>query len=200
MASIGQLVRVVAETSGLDESSVKLIARYLREAGLIGQQSTGGGAARMTASDAASLLIAVNGSTAAKDAAHSVAEFWHLPLQTTFHDEPTDDLKYVEREVIADTFGDVLERVISLFMDEPTGLSLPDEFETASSIRIRIEFERPGPEASIGFWTSHDGGQNRICGISMHFGSHDAGSDVDRNVSTKITHRTIGSVISTLSN
>ncbi|MGH1588639.1 hypothetical protein ACRBEV_10080 [Methylobacterium phyllosphaerae] len=177
---------------------MKLIARYLREAGLIGQQSTGGGAAKMTASDAASLLIAVNGSSPAKDAAQSVAEFWHLPLRTTFHEQMTDDLKYLEGEVLAETFGETLERVISLFMDEPSGLLLSGEVDGPSYIRLRIEFERPGPEASIGIWTSPDGGQGRTSGLSMYFMHDEAEAEVDRNISIKITHRTIGSVITAL--
>ncbi|WP_336490359.1 hypothetical protein [Methylobacterium nigriterrae] len=73
--TIGRLVRAVAAVEGLDEGSVKLIARYAREAGFIGQLSTGGGAARMDLDDAVNLLIAVNGSMLAKEAGEIIEPF-----------------------------------------------------------------------------------------------------------------------------
>lgn len=72
MASIGKLVAAIAVAEGMDEGSVKLIARYAREAGFISQGTYGPGAAKMTSKDAANLLIAVNASALAKDAAVTI--------------------------------------------------------------------------------------------------------------------------------
>src|SRR5919109_1885851 len=68
MASIGRLVAAIAAAEGMDEGTVKIIARYCREAGHVSQGTHGPGAAKMTARDAANILIAVNASTTTRSA------------------------------------------------------------------------------------------------------------------------------------
>lgn len=59
MAKLSDLIRVVALATGDGDAGVTVIARSLREAGLIATGGRGRYGADMTASDAASLLIAV---------------------------------------------------------------------------------------------------------------------------------------------
>ena len=73
MATLTELVETIAEAEGLDPTSVGLIARYIREAGLITTGGRGPSAARMDFSDAAHLLIGVNATKAAQDAAKIVS-------------------------------------------------------------------------------------------------------------------------------
>lgn len=80
MALLSALVKAIADVEGLDEVQVGWIARHLREAGLISQAGRGRGAARMTARDAVNLLIAVNGSSGAKQAVDAVKSFSDLIL------------------------------------------------------------------------------------------------------------------------
>jgi hypothetical protein len=60
MAKLSDLVQVVANVTGEAPASVAVIARSLREAGLIATGGRGRSAARMTSHDLASLLLAVS--------------------------------------------------------------------------------------------------------------------------------------------
>lgn len=188
MASIGQLVRVVAEVSGLDESSVKLIARYVREAGFIGQQSTGGGAARMTSKDAASLLMAVNGSALAKDAASAVDGFSRLFLHTTFVHELSDQLRDLKEQIGNDNFSECLSQLIEI------GTS-----EIFEGVELKLEFERPGPKAHLFVWTSDEANGNLKSSFSFFFGEDSPEDQTDRNVLIRITNRSIKRISEVLS-
>ncbi len=79
MASLSELADTLSRLEGLDPSSVALIARYLREAGLVTKRGRGLAAAQMTVADAANLLIAVNTSRhAAVVAAKAVGVYRRL--------------------------------------------------------------------------------------------------------------------------
>ena len=80
MASPGQLVKVTAEILGIPEPTVILADRFLSEAGLRSKSGRGRGAARVTADDAANLLIALSGSPYPKDAVQNVVEYAALPV------------------------------------------------------------------------------------------------------------------------
>jgi hypothetical protein len=60
MARLSDLVQIVADATGETTASVTVIARSLREAGLIATGGRGRSAARMTSRDLASLLLAVS--------------------------------------------------------------------------------------------------------------------------------------------
>lgn len=206
MASIGQLVRAVAQVSGLEEASVKLIARYLREAGLITQQSTGGGAARMTPGDGAALLIAVNASLLAKDAAESVRRYSNLFGYFRFSPETKeDDLLGLNAELDElESFGEVLTRIIELSMPTPAGLAVLSYGPRSALVQITIKFELPNPSVSL--FVREAGATKDVAGpnISTIFFQEEResreidGDECDRKVEVTITNATIYSVAQTL--
>jgi len=75
MASSTQLSECVAKQLGLPEATVALHMRNVREAGLITQGGRGRSSARMTAADAAHLLIASVGSLNPKDSVEVVKKY-----------------------------------------------------------------------------------------------------------------------------
>jgi hypothetical protein len=75
MATLSQLVDVVATVEGLDRERVGAIARAVREAGLIATHGRGTSAARMGLADAANLLIAVNAAETALSAPEIVRRY-----------------------------------------------------------------------------------------------------------------------------
>src|SRR5215472_8031770 len=78
MAKLSDLVEVVSSVEGVDPATVNLIAREVREAGLIKTGGRGTSAARMDFGDAAALLIAVNVTTIVREAALSVRRYSRL--------------------------------------------------------------------------------------------------------------------------
>jgi hypothetical protein len=75
MASSTQLSECAAKQLGLPEATVALHMRNIREAGLITQGGRGRSSARMTATDAAQLLIASVGSLNPKDSVEVVGKY-----------------------------------------------------------------------------------------------------------------------------
>ena len=75
MASSTQLSECVAKQLGLPPSTIALHMRNIREAGLITQGGRGRSSARMTAADAAYLLMASVGSLNPKDSVEVVAKY-----------------------------------------------------------------------------------------------------------------------------
>ena len=162
MATIGQLVRAIANVSGLEESAVKLIARYARESGFIGQQSTGAGAAKMTSSDAANLLIALNASDLAKDVEQSTR------LYSSLISSGSDDIFLSDAEEAAFkgksiykacspglSFSEALSKLIDYAKIEDNGVShlsrYLDEYKSSDKdyVWLRVIIVRPNPIARI---------------------------------------------------
>ena len=75
MALLSRLVEIIAAAEGIDQTFASGVARYLREAGFVKQAGRGRGAARMSASDGAHLLIGLNVVRVAKDAAEETEAF-----------------------------------------------------------------------------------------------------------------------------
>ena len=75
MASPGELVRKLSELLGIPEPTIVLHDRNLVIAGLRSKTGRGKSAARMTARDAAPLLIAVLGSSQVKDSVQTVRRY-----------------------------------------------------------------------------------------------------------------------------
>ncbi|MGU3337187.1 hypothetical protein ACLBXJ_04175 [Methylobacterium mesophilicum] len=197
MATIGQLVRVVAEVSGLDESSVKLIARYIREAGYIGQQSTGAGAARMAPRDASALLIAVNSTVLAKDSARAVDLFYNLPMScNNIQHGNNADVEQISSILYEhDSFGEVLACLIELFMPVARSTTILQYGPSFGPIRTWVEIERPTNEASISIWEFK--GENAAGAMSgassgFYFTAHEKEQDeIDRMVKIRISQKTL---------
>jgi hypothetical protein len=89
MATLSELVNIVARLEALDPRSVALLARYLREAGLITKRGRGLSAASMSVVDAANLLIAVNATKNVADAAKTVQTYRRLRPEQ--HEPPIDE-------------------------------------------------------------------------------------------------------------
>lgn len=117
MATIGDLVRVIAQAEGIDEVSVDVYARRAREAGFITQGGRGRSAAKMTTRDAANLLIAVNASPTGREVHKIVPYFRELDndgsiLSTEFFEENRNYEGVVISADTAPCFGDALELLI----------------------------------------------------------------------------------------
>src|SRR6516225_3304479 len=94
MATLSQLVEAIAEVEGMDSATVALIARTVREAGLITTGGRGPSAGKMTVADAANLLIAVNTSASAHEAPDRVRKYRQLEMRSA------------EESKLLSTFGD----------------------------------------------------------------------------------------------
>jgi len=81
VASPGELVRKLSELLGIAERTIVLHDRNLVVAGLRSKGGRGTSAARMTARDAAHLLVAVLGSSHVKNSAETVRRY----KETRFH-------------------------------------------------------------------------------------------------------------------
>ena len=78
MALISHIVKELAESTGTAEKSITVIARWLREDGLLSQKGRGRGAAQATPLDAARLLIALMVGGKMKNAPQAVRDFGQL--------------------------------------------------------------------------------------------------------------------------
>src|SRR3712207_5289130 len=83
MALLSHLVQALATVEELDPVNVRFYARSLRENGLISQRGRGRGAAQMTTSDAANLIIGVNASALAIDVGKVTPEYRAVKMYWT---------------------------------------------------------------------------------------------------------------------
>jgi hypothetical protein len=148
MATKSELASIVAEAEGVDPPTVALIARYVREAGFIQKKGRGPSAASMVVADAANLLIAVNASTSTIGARE-------VPIYRDLVGVEYDNEGRATR--INSTFGEALELVIqsaierrlpAIFLSKVVPSAMRDVFQEGK-IEIRIEFEKPYPQAAI---------------------------------------------------
>jgi hypothetical protein len=190
MASIGQLIRAVANSSGLDEASVKISARYLRQAGLIEQRSTGAGAARMTSADAAALLIAVNAAALLKDSVDAVRTFGALPLNYMSTSKVTQSSFATINQSFskASSFGQALALAVETFKEE-------------TSLFASIEFLRPVHQAFIRLYVADNDFDD--IGIDVVHSVYSpeirrSSVETDRYVKTVFGHKTLKAVAAAL--
>jgi hypothetical protein len=149
MATLTELIDTIAAVEGLERSTVNLVARYVREAGLITTHGRGTSAARMNITDAANLLIGVNATTAAKDAARTVSAYRELEsYEFRAKEDPRPAQKY-------GTLGEAIEQLVHV-----TGAGeLPEVFlhreipndlqEAFPDVHIGMTFRRPILSASL---------------------------------------------------
>ena len=141
MASLKALVDVVAEVEHLDPATVSLIAREVREAGLIKTGGRGTSAAQMTLADAANLLIAVNTSSIVREAPQAIKLY--RGLQYAFSPRPK--------------FGDILEELLESTIKQKLpnkflGSSVPPALKNAFSqnlISLQLTFFKPYPSIQL---------------------------------------------------
>jgi hypothetical protein len=120
MAKLPTLVTVLADVDGRERQAVEHIGRTIREAGYIPTGKRGGGAAEMTAREAANFIIALNGADSAKECPLAIDRFRSLrqymkgtykefeQYVESFEDQPE------AMQVVADsrTFGEALEALV----------------------------------------------------------------------------------------
>jgi hypothetical protein len=210
MASIGKLVATVAQVEGIEEGTVKLIARYLREEGYISQGSHGPAAAMMSARDAARLLIGVNASSTATGAVKAVTAFGKLRLVQDFAapEDPAEAADLIDaddRIGQAMRLGTLFEKTLSVVL----AAHVPDAKGRVSidpDLSIAISFSRPIERASIRMiWPSED--EDKL-DEPMHlaeFGDYERSlgwvekvpDRSDTTTITKTTLRAVGQVLAT---
>jgi hypothetical protein len=106
MATLTELVETIAAVEGIDTATVGLIARLVREGGLISTGGRGPSAARMSVTDAANLLIAVNATRHANEAVRAVT--FYRPMVPHEYVTPSDR-RVVEQ---TGTLGEAIEQLI----------------------------------------------------------------------------------------
>jgi hypothetical protein len=151
MATLTELVETIAEVEGIEPSSVHLIARYVREAALIATGGRGPSAARMGHTDAANLLIAVNATTTATDAAKTVSAYREFEsYEFRSKSDPRPDYRY-------GTLAEAIEQLIdALGVDELPEIflrrGLGPEYQQAvaqGDFHIALSFRRPSQSAHL---------------------------------------------------
>jgi hypothetical protein len=149
MATLTQLVDTIAKVEGLERSTVNLVARYVREAGLIATHGRGTSAATMGVKDAANLLIGVNATTTGKDAARTVLAYRAL---VSYQFRAKGDSRPAKRY---GTLGEAMEQLV-----DATGVGelpevflnreVPDDLQDAfPDVHIDMKFRRPIQSASL---------------------------------------------------
>ena len=144
VASPGELVRKFSELLGIAERTIVLHDRNLVVAGLRSKSGRGNSAARMTARDAAHLLVAVLGSSHVKDSAETVRRY----KETRFHKSASSG-GYDNSTIVAlrnlppdHSFVDAVEALIATAAE--------GSLETAMEVYVsEIEGEKIGYEAII---------------------------------------------------
>jgi hypothetical protein len=118
VASPGELVRKFSELLGIAEPTIVLHDRNLVVAGLRSKSGRGNSAARMTARDAAHLLVAVLGSSHVKDSAETVRRYRETRLHKRASGGYDDSTVAALRNLPPDhSFVDAIEALIAAAAD-----------------------------------------------------------------------------------
>jgi hypothetical protein len=144
MATLTELVDTIAAVEGLDRSAVNLIARYVREAGLITTGGRGTSAATMGLTDAANLLIGVNATATAADAPKTVTTYRKLESHGPKAKAHPTLGEAIEQLVHATGVGELPE----VFLNRETPNGLQKAFPRGD-VHIDMKFRRPIPSVSL---------------------------------------------------
>lgn len=140
MASITQLCTAMADVLGLSEVNVAFHARMLREAEVLTQGSRGRHAARMTALDAAYLLVAVTISRSARESEATVKTYAALTgRRKKWFDLPAGEPQPPQE----------FARALAWFIDAAGGHDPAD-----GKFDINVTLRGPNPRAVIQFRTT----------------------------------------------
>jgi hypothetical protein len=148
MATLSMLVDVVARLEGFEFSTVNQIAREIREAGLIKTGGRGNSAAQMSFTDAANLLIAVNTSSAVREAPRSVERYRALKHWSI-------DIRKPPRAFAV--FGDAFEQLLEAVAHQALPKNflrrvVPPEVVEAfakKDVSLKLTFLKPYPEVGL---------------------------------------------------
>lgn len=186
MATLSELVEVIAEVEGLDPATVNLIAREVREAGHIKTGGRGTSAARMDFADAAALLIAVNATTLVREAAlmvsrYSRLEAWEgLDEYVQLRGKLSSPLEYLRvgdkltSRRLPTTFGVALEELIKVTSQKALpinflGFNTDPFFREAFSkadIVLKLTFSKPIPKVNL---TMYSRGNTNKPSLDLNF-------------------------------
>jgi hypothetical protein len=181
MATLSELVEVIAEVEGLDPATVNLTAREVREAGLIKTGGRGTSAARMDFADAAALLIAVNATTIVREAAvtvrrYSRLEAWEgLDEYLQLRGKLTSPREYLQLGKLTSprlptTFGVALEELIKVtsqkalpinFLGFHTDPLFREAFSKADIV-LELTFSKPSPKVNLTMYVRRDTGKRHL--------------------------------------
>jgi hypothetical protein len=140
MARLEELVETVAEQEGMDPATVRLIARNVREAGLITTGGRGTSAGQMTFGDAANLLIGVNASVNAREAPETVRKYRRM--RPACRNQSGD-------------FGKALEKLIEALATTRTlpeiylSFSMPPVLSQKLIRNVEVTFHKPRAQARL---------------------------------------------------
>jgi hypothetical protein len=152
MATLSELVETVAKAEGMDPATVSLIARNVRERGLITTGGRGTSAGKMTFLDAAHLLIGVNASDRIQDAARTVRTYGELknysgrtPSGYKLVDALTELIKAASREALP-----------PWYVSDLVPPRVAEDFSKGQA-EVIVDFQRPGPFVQIGIIAAERG-------------------------------------------
>jgi hypothetical protein len=176
VASPGELVRKFSELLGIAERTIVLHDRNLVVAGLRSKSGRGNSAARMTARDAAHLLVAVLGSSHVKDSAETVRRY----RETRFHKSASggydDSTIAALRNLPPDhSFVDAIEALIAAAADGSlelyVNMSEVEGEKIGYEAIIEITVQTPGQLGDISIRGSDASGHGRY-GLPNPYDQH----------------------------
>jgi hypothetical protein len=153
MATLSELVEVTAEVEGIDQATVALIGRHLREAGQISKHGRGPSAAHMGWVDGANLLIGINATRNAAQAARAVQTYRRLrPDEVEFpNPEVSHDFtlgQAIEQLLMAAGSGELLNPFLGTSDESPVWHDLSDVFAT-DKVHVELRFRTNAPSALL---------------------------------------------------
>lgn len=171
VASPGQLVRKVSELLGISEATIVQHDRNLVVAGLRSKSGRGSSAARMTARDAAHLLVAVLGSHHVKDSVQSVRGYCETRLSGYMSAGYRDSSIAALTSLPPDhSFVDAVEALVAAAADGSLGRAIYDAIDEIQGEKIgfppmiKITVQSPHQVGDI----SLGGGEVGIGGPGLH--------------------------------
>ena len=201
MASSTQLSECVAKQLGLPESTIALHMRNIREAGLITQGGRGRSSARMTAADAAHLLVASVGSLNPKDSVEVIGKYASIG-KTKGSNWATGLVPKLDQLRNQHTFAEALTALIESGMANDLPIKNRDQTNLEA---ILITLFWPWSGAKIEFY-KFDEAKDVMKAVEPHWLTYGAGfflapssppitpqiiSKADFQQERKFTHRTI---------
>ena len=130
VASPGELVRKFSELFGIAEPTIVVHDRNLVVAGLRSKSGRGNSAARMTARDAAHLLVAILGSSHVKDSAETVRRYRETRLHAIEYGYDNCPIAALRNLPPDHSFVDAIEALVTAAID--------GSLETALSISMGV--------------------------------------------------------------
>jgi hypothetical protein len=152
MATLSEVVEVIAEVEGIDAATVAWVGRSLREAGLVTKRGRGPSAAQMGWSDATNMLIAVNATRNAAEAARAALRYRRFrPYEDQFPEFWQDRMN---RDF---TLGEAIEQLLvaaatseppTPFLGTTDYYELLEAFETGQ-VHVELRFRTNSPSVLL---------------------------------------------------